>query len=150
MIDLKFLETGNGGDLRLKANDLVGCYGYENMPYLGMFGGRDFWGNALLFDGNAAQAFVDTTEAALEDNPLNSGGRILIENAMKNDLQFLLELSPGAELIIQTEIAAVDRLNTRINFGGEDFYTNWNISDEKTNNNYDTRIHSSDFGDEYD
>ena len=51
MADLLIIETDNGGDLVLRNNDLVSIEGFENMPYLGMFGGNvaypDFGKNDL-------------------------------------------------------------------------------------------------------
>lgn len=51
MSDILLIETDNGGDFVLKNNDLASIEGFENMPYLGMFGGNvaypDFGKNNL-------------------------------------------------------------------------------------------------------
>ena len=40
MSDLKLKETGSGGDLIFNGNDLEVVEGFQNMPYLGMYGGN--------------------------------------------------------------------------------------------------------------
>jgi hypothetical protein len=43
MTDILIFETGNGGDMMLRNNDIVTVEGYENQPYLAMFGGNGSW-----------------------------------------------------------------------------------------------------------
>lgn len=40
MSDLKLKETGSGGDLIFNGNDLEVVEGFQNMPYLGIYGGN--------------------------------------------------------------------------------------------------------------
>ncbi|MBL4810412.1 MAG: hypothetical protein JKY43_10205, partial [Phycisphaerales bacterium] len=40
MGDLRIIENGDGGDAVLNGNDLEIINGFQNMPYLGMFGGN--------------------------------------------------------------------------------------------------------------
>ena len=39
-MDLKLIETGNGGDLVKNSKDLEVIFGFQNMPYLALFGGN--------------------------------------------------------------------------------------------------------------
>lgn len=126
-IDLAIVESdGNGGDLQMVGNDLAVVYGIENMPYLGMFGGNveqvtknkpteieslDWWGNNLLFPNDQAVQMNSITEKALNTIPLTSAGRVLIENAIKKDLEFL---SPVAIVEVSVTITATDRINIKI------------------------------------
>lgn len=103
-MDLKVIESDNGGDLVKNTKDLAVIYGFQNMPYLAMFGGNvqestpqirlqnrqyfDFWGNNLLFPKDASIQFNSETERVLNTTPLTSSGRVLIEQAIKKDLQF--------------------------------------------------------------
>lgn len=125
-MDLELLETGNGGDLNKKGNDLVVVFGFENMPYLGMFGGNkeavtkpriesqqsfDYWGNNLLMPNEPSIQFNSLTEKTLETVALNSAGRLLIEEAIKTDLAFM---SPFAEITVTTTIISTDHLRIGI------------------------------------
>jgi hypothetical protein len=79
-MDLVLIEqNGNGGDLILQGNDLAVCTGYENIPYLSMCGGSDWWGNEFL---DPAQQFNSLTEKTLRQYALNSAGRVAIEQAV--------------------------------------------------------------------
>jgi hypothetical protein len=125
-MDLQVVETGNGGDLNRKGNDLALVFSFENMPYLALFGGNkeatttsrlaseqafDFWGNALLLPNDTSRQFNSLTERALETTPLTSAGRLLIEEAIKKDLEFM---RPFANVSVTTEIIATDHLRIGI------------------------------------
>lgn len=123
--DLAILETGNGGDLSLKGNDLAVVSGFQNMPYLGMFGGnveqsttnikvadsKDFWANDLLMKSDQSTQFNSTVEKTINSTALTSQGRITIENAIKNDLKFL---APQALIKVTVTIVSTDRINVNI------------------------------------
>jgi hypothetical protein len=81
MIDLLLRETGNGGDLLLTGKDLEVVTGYENMPYIAMFGGGDWWANDLITE--PTQRMQSQTEAALLSNALTSSGRLNIIRAIQ-------------------------------------------------------------------
>jgi len=108
-MDLELIETGNGGDLVKKPKDLNVIFGFQNMPYLAMFGGNpgfitpvnrsvneqsfDWWGNTLFFRDNVDFQFNSLTEQILMDVALNSSGAAQIEQAIKKDLEFMQEFS---------------------------------------------------------
>jgi hypothetical protein len=122
-MDIELKETGSGGDLVKTPKDLSVIRGFENMVYLGMFGGnvgfstpskrvdgeQDFswWGNSLLFPDDPSVQFNSLTEDRLNNVALNSRGRLLIEEAVKRDLSFM---SPFAEIKVDTAIIGVDKL----------------------------------------
>lgn len=126
-MDLKVIETGNGGDITKNGNDLAMVFSFENMPYLALFGGNveavtpqkrleseqafDFWGNSLLFTNDTSIQFNSLTEKTLQITPLTSSGRLIIENAIKSDLEFM---APFAEVTVVTEIVATDQINIGI------------------------------------
>lgn len=126
MADLLLIETGNGGDLVKKGQDLALVDGYENLPYLAMFSGSDWWGNALLLQNDPSLSFLSKTEAALKEVALTSAGRIRIEEAVKADLSFLKKEIPGTDVIVTVSIVSPDRLEIKINIGGEQFFFAWN------------------------
>lgn len=127
MFDPVIIETGNGGDLQLVGNDLGVVFNIENMIYLALFGGNkeevtkvkivevesfDYWANNLLMPGNPSQQFNSITEKTLDKVALNSEGRILIENAIKKDLEFLYDF--GVTYTVTASIQSDDRLRVEI------------------------------------
>ena len=128
--DLAILETGDGGDIQLVANDLGLIYGIENQAYLAMFGGNkkastknqssnlavsaqnfDWWGNSILMPNDPNVQMNSLTENILNTTPLTSAGRLVIENAIKQDLQFL---APSAKITVTVIIVATDKINVSI------------------------------------
>jgi hypothetical protein len=122
MIDVAFIETGNGGDVKLIGNDFQLYYNGQNNIYFGLFGGNkeplpnrgnedqnfEWWGNKLFFDNNKSIQFVSNVERFLQDTPLTSSGRVMIENAMKGSLKFMSDLG---EVTVKVTIVATDRIN---------------------------------------
>jgi hypothetical protein len=108
-MDLEVIETGNGGDLVKNPKDLSVIDGFQNMPYLAMFGGSpgfptpvdrpensqafDWWGNSLLLNDNQSVQFNSLTEEILTKVALNSSGAARIEQAIKDDLDFMTEFA---------------------------------------------------------
>lgn len=124
-MDIRITEQNNGGDMTLNNNDIAVVYGVENMPYLSMFGGPDFWGNDLLLQ-EKFRAFLATTEQTMLSVALNSQGRAVIEEAARQDLQFLLEIVPNSTLTVQTRITDDNRLEMLITFNGQEINLLWN------------------------
>lgn len=122
-MDLELTESGNGGELIKNKKDLSVIFGFENFPYLSMFGGNveestpvtrfdgqqalDYWGNTLLMPEDSKIQFNSLTERMLKTTPLTSQGRVLIENAIKEDLQ---AMSDFANVIVKVEIVATDKI----------------------------------------
>jgi hypothetical protein len=126
-MDVKLLETGNGGDLLKLSKDIAMVFGFENMPYLAMFGGNveastpvkrlaneqafDWWGNSLLMPNDSSVQFNSLTERKLLEVPLTSFGRLQIEQAVIRDLEFM---KPFAEVRVKVSIIATDKLQIAI------------------------------------
>tara|TARA_R110002074_G_scaffold274940_4_gene446556 strand:- start:582 stop:1061 length:480 start_codon:yes stop_codon:yes gene_type:complete len=126
-LDVKIIETNDGGDAVLKGRDLEAAFGWANMVYLSMFGGNleqntptervagsqefDWWGNNLFFNEEPTRQFNSLTERRLMNVPLNSRGRVSIEQAIKEDLSFISQL---ADVDISTAIQGPDRLRIEI------------------------------------
>jgi len=126
ILDVEIVETGNGGDALLVGRDLRTVSGWNNMVYLAMFGGNlaqstgvrnaaeqdfSYWANALLYADEPNFQFNSLTERTLNGTALNSSGRLIIEQAIAKDLAFMQAF---AEINIETEITAPDRLEIRI------------------------------------
>jgi hypothetical protein len=127
-MDLAVIETGNGGDIQLEGNDLALVFGIENMPYLGMFGGNplqstnntvteeqslDWWGNSLFMPSSQSNQFNSTVERIINTTPLTSAGRIVIENAIKDDLDFLTQIA-FQPVDVTVTIVDTDRINVKL------------------------------------
>ena len=121
MVDLLLYETGNGGDLLMQGIDLAGVYGIENMLYMAMFGGDDWFGNALFQPENPYQC---RTEKALNTVTLNSAGRVKIQQAVDADLAFLKDI-PGTTLTTSVTIASDNKVKIVIALNGKTVYMLW-------------------------
>ena len=126
-MDLRIIETGNGGDVLLSGNDLAVDYTFETMIYLALFGGNpgnntstdrlineqgfDWWGNTTLLPNQPLLQFNSLTEHTLNTTTLNSAGRIIIQNAVIADLGFMTDF---AEITVVVVIPTVDTVNITI------------------------------------
>jgi hypothetical protein len=154
-MDLELIETGNGGDLVKKGKDLSVIHGFQNMPYLALFGGNveastpskrnkgelgfDYWGNSLLMDNDPEQQFNSLTERTLKNVPLTSSGRLLIEQAVVSDLDFMKSF---ATIAVTVSIVSVDRVKILVqikeleNLEQKEFVFIWDkTGNEVTDNN---------------
>lgn len=127
MIDLLFIETGNGGDCQLVNQRFAEAMSFENMPYFAMFGGNpgeettntrledeqkfDWWGNTSLLNESKGAQFNSKTEFALNNEPLNSNGRKRIEEAVKSDLKFMQDF---AEITVNVAILDFEKVQINI------------------------------------
>jgi hypothetical protein len=128
MFDLAVIESdGNGGDVQLLGNDLAVIKGVENQIFLALFGGnieqstvnnnsteadsKDFWGNKLFLPNEPNLQFNSETERVLNNTPLTSSGRTIIESAVKKDLDFFTDFGT---VDITVDIVSDDRLNINI------------------------------------
>lgn len=149
-MDLEIIETGDGGDIVKKPKDLSVLQGFQNMPYLAMFGGNveqstpatrlsteqdfSFWGNNLLHPGDASVQFNSETQRALNTVPLTSFGRPLIQQAVQKDLAFMQEF---AEVSVEVTIPMHDhvmigiRLRQPDNLQAQDFVYIWSATKQE-------------------
>jgi hypothetical protein len=127
MIDLLLFESGDGGDVNLLGNDIEMTNSIFNMVYMALFGGNpeavttgnevegeernDFWGNALLLPNDQEKQLNSFTENVLNTVALDSAGRVKIEDAAKDDLQFMSIL---AEITIDVSIVMNNRVEIEI------------------------------------
>lgn len=122
-MDLAIIETGNGGDFSMNGCNPAMVYGFENHPYLGMFGGNkaasssnigtdmqlfDYWGNKLLWPDNQSIQMNSEFERALDKINLTSQGRTRLIETAKKDLEFM---TPFAKIEVDASITATDRLD---------------------------------------
>jgi hypothetical protein len=124
-MDTVILETYNGGDISKIGNDVLTVNGFENMPYIAMFGGNpsqstptqrvageqnfDWFGNA--FETDAILQTNSLTERTLRSVALNSAGRVQIEQAVNADLEFMRTF---AKVTVNVSIISDDRVQIDI------------------------------------
>lgn len=94
--DLLLTETGNGGDLVIRDNDLVLTSKLSNQIYLALFGGNivddngeqfnEYWANVQLSDESK---YVSQFERTLNEVVINSSGLQRLHEAANKDLEFL-------------------------------------------------------------
>ena len=126
MSDLQLIESFDGGDLIQSGNDLSVIDGLQNMVYIALFGGNikqstkdydqneerfDYWANDLLYDNITEIQYNSETERTLKDVALNSKGRLLIEQSVKKDLQFMQDF---ANIEVSVSIVGVDRVQITV------------------------------------
>jgi len=119
-MDVKIKETGSGGDLVFENGDIQLTSEVYNQPYLAHFGGNkeqttpeyiegterlDYWANALFLPSN--EQLNSSFEKMLNDTELSSSGRIKLERAASEDLEFL---SGFADTTSSVNITSVDKI----------------------------------------
>jgi len=125
MIDIMIEEFGSGGDIIIRNNDVVTVNGFENQPYLAHFGGVTWMLNEILFEDNPNQYFTSRTETVLNETPLTSSGRILIEQAMAQDLEYLQEAVEGTKINVTCKIASTNKLDATVFIDSQEIAINW-------------------------
>lgn len=125
-MDLKIIETGDGGDFVFDNGDLLLTSEVYNQPYLAHFGGNikavnsefqdgekrlDWWGNAYL---QSNEQLNSTFEKTLQQTELSSSGRIKIEEAAKVDLSYLEGFANAESSVSITGVDKV-KLQDKIN-----------------------------------
>lgn len=125
--DILIYETGNGGDIAVINNDIALGDLLLQQAYLALFGGNveadtlgnelatqiryDWWGNSLLLGKTPAQQFNSQTERALNNNALNSTGRVNIQRAVEADMSHLNGI---ATVAVSVSLPAPKRLEIMI------------------------------------
>lgn len=127
-IDLLLVERGDGGDLVLPdgANDFVTIEGLQNMVYLALFGGniagstkdvvpgeqsKDWWGNRTFLEENPQQQLNSLTETTLNEIALTSQGRLVLEQSVLSDLEFMTSFAEVSALV---SFIGVDRVSIMV------------------------------------
>lgn len=127
--DISIFESGDGGEFSIVAGDLNFSETLYQQVYLALFGGNveantkantlfteerfDYWGNSLFWGNSSGEQFNSNTERVLESVILNSSGRLLIEQAVVDDLAYLSDLLT-AEVSVQ--LLETDKIRITITF----------------------------------
>lgn len=127
--DILLYETGAGGDFAIIEDDLVMGESLYQQIFLALFGGNieastkinylpteerfDYWGNALVFKDEKTKQFNSETERTIQNNALNSLGRLRIIQAVDIDLVYLKSI---LDYTVDVQITGRDNLRIIINF----------------------------------
>lgn len=122
-MDLRIVETGNGGDLLFEGGDIRTIAEVYNQPYLAHFGGnkeassndnfsdneerKDWWANDLFLSDKGSEQLNSKFERALSTIELSSSGRLKLERIADEDLNYLEGFSEHESSLI---ISGVDRV----------------------------------------
>lgn len=124
--DVRLIETYNGGDFVLRGNDVQMVGGFQNMPYIALFGGNkkqstsgakvteqtfDYWGNFAFYPTNKDVWFNSETERTFDNIELSSRTRSLIEQQVLKDLEFMRQF---AEIRVNVVITGNHRIQINI------------------------------------
>lgn len=123
--DLSLFETGSGGDFAVIDNDLLMGESLYQQIYIALFGGNieastksvyldseerfDYWGNTLIWKDEKTKQFNSETERAIQNNVLNSSGRLNILQAVNVDLEYLKTI-----INFEADVSILSRDNLRI------------------------------------
>lgn len=123
--DINLFETSSSGDFAIVNGDLLMGESLYQQVYLALFGGNieantkdvyllseerfDYWGNTLIWKNEKSSQFNSETERTIQNNALNSTGRLRIIQAINNDLEYLKSV-----LIFDADVQITGRDNLKI------------------------------------
>jgi phage gp46-like protein len=110
--DILIYESGDGGEMKLKNDDLETVSSITNSFYLALFSSKtsDWWGNSELLKENP---FASTFEKTLDSVSLNSSGLKQLEQAALEDLNFIKQYG---EITVYGSILDLNKISLKINF----------------------------------
>lgn len=110
--DILIYESGDGGEMKLKNDDLETVSSITNSFYLALFSSKtsDWWGNAELLTDNP---FSSTFEKTLDSVSLNSSGLKQLEQSALEDLSFLKQYG---EITVFAAVLDLNKISLKINF----------------------------------
>ena len=127
--DILLYETGAGGDFAIIDDDLAMGESLYQQIFLAMFGGNieastktnylateerfDYWGNSLVWKDEKTKQFNSETERTIQNNALNSSGRLSILRAVNIDLEYLKSI---LDFTTDVQITGRDNLRIVVNF----------------------------------
>ncbi len=130
--DISLFESGSGGDFAILNDDLLMGESLYQQIYLALFGGNieastkgsylageerfDYWGNSLIWKDAQTKQFNSDTERAIQNNALNSSGRLAIIQAANKDLNYLNNV---INFKVDVSILSVNRLGIIVSFGAK-------------------------------
>jgi len=127
--DIALFESGGSGDFSIVNDDLLMGESLYQQIYLALFGGNleadtkqvytekeerfDYWGNSLIWNDVKSIQFNSQTERTIQNNALNSSGRLAIMQAVDLDLHYLSSIITYE---VDVSIISAIKLSIIVNF----------------------------------
>lgn len=138
--DVKLFQTIDDGEIAVSGGIVEMSGGLETAAYISLFGGNErdtgsdgnsdqYWGNSL--DTAKARKIRSETQNLLRSLPLTSGNLLRVEDAVKRDLQWMVDERVASSLEISTSIPALNTLGIEVTVKAEGeestftFVENW-------------------------
>lgn len=120
--DILLFQTNDGGDINIENGRVKTTAGLETAVYLSLFGGNDndngignnlkqWWGN---INRPELDRYRSQTQFILKSLPLISGNLARIQDAVNNDLSWLVETKIVLSVSVSLFIEAVNKLRIEI------------------------------------
>ena len=125
--DVLLFQTEDDGDIRVSDEGLVEMTGgLETAVYLSLFGGNEdgseWWGN--VGETEPSKKYVSETQNLLLILPVTSANILRVEDAVKRDLQWILDGGFAKTLKISSEVKGLNRVALSISIDGISFQFN--------------------------
>lgn len=141
--DVYLRQTDNDGDINVTGGVVEMRPGLETASYLSMFGGNEedpggsdttfqFWGN--ISEEDNAKKYRSETQHLLQSIPATSGNMGRVSDAVKRDLNWMLDSKVASSIDVSITIPAINHvgISVSIKAQGEEqqfnFTENWKAS----------------------
>ena len=123
MSDIKLFQTNDDGEVTFQNGDLIQSTGIETAVYLSLFGGniddgghdyitKEYW--ADLTENDSAYKYRSETQHILANNVLTTAELRRIEQAVKRDLQWLIDTNTAKSILAEASSPVIDKLKLDI------------------------------------
>jgi phage gp46-like protein len=138
--DVFLFQTPDDGDINVEGGIVEMRAGLESAVYLSLYGGNEeddasdenrfeWWGN--LLENEPAKKYRSRTQYLLRSMPLVTSNLIKVEEAVKNDLAWMVDEGVATSIEVEASIPTVSTLKIAIDVIADDerqtltFVENW-------------------------
>ena len=136
MTDVLLEQSDDGGEMTIESGLVALTDDFRSAVYLSMFGGNEdddgldssaqWWGN--LDEADPARRYRSRTEYTLQSLSPNSANLLLLEDAVRTDLQWLLDSGAAKQVEAVASIPALNKVSLVVIINGDTTVTyleNW-------------------------
>ena len=136
MTDVLLEQSDDGGEMTIESGLVALTDDFRSAVYLSLFGGNEdddgldssaqWWGN--LDEADPAKRYRSRTEYALQSLSPNSANLLLLEDAVRTDLQWLLDEGAAKEVEAVASIPALNKVSLVVIINGDitvTYLENW-------------------------
>ncbi len=110
--DVLLFQTTDGGNISLTNNQIDMTTGLETAVYLSLFSPEDWFLNDIAETDD--EKLSSQTEQVIKNKPNVSSNYTLLEQAINNDLQWLLDSSRAKSISVGVSSNQINRVNISI------------------------------------